>query len=224
MLQSFMENIRVLIVEDDEIARENAVEYLEDRFSHIYEAKDCLEALKVYEKNKPEIIICDIQMPKINGLEFIEKIREVDNKTHIIITSAYSTKEYLLKAIELKLVKYLVKPIKQNELDEALNLCVNELSEKPNFKINENFSFNFSTKTLYKNEKVVKLRTKELLLLELLIKYKNRFVTYEELELFIWGEDFMSKDALKTLIKNIKNIIGKEIIKNLSGTGYKIEC
>jgi two-component system response regulator VanR len=72
--------------------------------------------LQLYEKYKPDIIITDIQMPKLNGLEFVKRIRQKDKKTQIIIITAFCDKDYLLKAIELGLVKYLVKPVKKKSL------------------------------------------------------------------------------------------------------------
>ena len=65
MTDKLYKNIKILYVEDDEITRENAVEYLENFFENIYEAADAIKALQLYEKYKPDIIITDIQMPKL---------------------------------------------------------------------------------------------------------------------------------------------------------------
>ena len=109
MLKNINKNIKILYVEDDEIARENGIEYLENFFEQIYEASDAITALQLYEKYQPDIIITDIQMPKLNGLEFVKRIRQKDKKTQIIVITAFCDKDYLLSAIELGLVKYLVK-------------------------------------------------------------------------------------------------------------------
>lgn len=214
----------VLYVEDDTIARENAIEYLENYFDTIYDASDGLEALALYDKYKPDIIITDIEMPKINGLEFIQKIRKKDNTTQVIVTTAYSHKEYLFRAIELKLIKYLIKPIKQKEFDEAIEICIANLEQKFSniITISENTFFDIYNKTLIKENEIIKLRTKELELLLLLIKHKTRFVTYQEIENALWIDSVMTKDALKTVIKNLKSKLPFEAISNLSGTGYKI--
>lgn len=218
-------NIKLLYVEDDDIARENGVEYLENYFDEIYEASDALSALKIYEKQKPHIIITDIQMPKLNGLEFVKRIRQKDKQTQVIILSAFSTKEYLFEAIELQLVKYLTKPICEEELKKALEICLESLktSDSNIIKLDENTTFDSFNQTLFKDSEIVKLRKKELDLLSLLLKNRNRFVNYEEIENFVWYDSGMSKDALKTLIKNLKTKIPKDLIINLSGTGYKIE-
>lgn len=225
MLKNINKNIKILYVEDDEIARENGVEYLENFFETIYEASDAIIALQLYEKYKPDIIITDIQMPKLNGLEFVKRIRQKDKKTQIIVITAFCDREYLLKAIELQLVKYLVKPVREKEFEEALLLCVNSLKEDSSniVKLDESTYFDLFNKNLVINDEVIKLRAKEILFLELLIKNKNRYVTYEEIENFVWFDSVMSKDALKTLVKNIKTKIPKDKILNLTNSGYKID-
>ena len=224
MLKNIYKNIKILYVEDDEIARENGVEYLQNFFETIYGASDAIVALQLYEKYKPDIIITDIQMPKLNGLEFVKKIRQKDKKTQIIIITAFCDKDYLLKAIELQLVKYLIKPVKEKEFEEALFLCVNSLQEDNSniVKLENEIYFDTFNKNLVIKDEIVKLRAKEILFLELLIKNKNRYVTYEEIENYVWSESFMTKDALKTLVKNLKTKIPKDLILNLTNSGYKI--
>ena len=224
MLRKYYKNIKILYVEDDDISRENGVEYLENYFENIYEASDAIKALQLYEKYKPDIIITDIQMPKLNGLEFVKRIRQKDKKTQIIVITAFCDKDYLLKAIELGLVKYLVKPVNEKEFEEPLFLCINSLEENETniIKLDENSYFDTFNKNLFVNSEIVKLRTKEILFLELLIKNSNRYVSYEEIENYVWYDSFMTKDALKTLVKNIKTKIPKDLILNLTNSGYKI--
>lgn len=225
MQNEINKKIKVLYVEDDDIARENGLEYLENYFENLYEASDALSALKLYGEIKPEIIITDIQMPKLNGLEFIKNIRKKDKKTQVIVLSAYSNKDYLFSAIELGLIKYLIKPIKEKEFEEALSLCIKHIENDDSniIHLSENFTFDLYNKTLVNDGELIKLRAKELELLFLLLSNKNRYVTYKEIENFVWKDSVMTKDALKTLMKNLKTKIPKNIIKNLSGSGYKID-
>ena len=224
MTKKLYKNIKILYIEDDEIARENGLEYLENFFENIYEASDAIIALQLYEKHKPDIIITDIQMPKLNGLEFVKRIRQKDKKTQVIIITAFSDKDYLLKAIELGLVKYLVKPVREKEFEEALFLCINALEKDETniIQLDEITFFDTFNKNLISSNEMVKLRAKELNFLELLIKNKNRYVSYEEIENYVWNDSVMTKDALKTLVKNIKTKIPKDLILNLTNSGYKI--
>mgnify|MGYP003624119891 CR=1 FL=1 len=218
------DKIKILYVEDDDVTRENAIEYLENYFVNIYEAKDGLDALKKFEQINPDIIITDIQMPKVDGLEFAKNVRQKNKEVQIIVITAFSHKEYLLKAIELQLVKYLMKPIKENELKDALELCVDNLKNSSTniIKLNKTSVFDKYNHTLLINDELVKLRIKETDLLTLLLNNKDRYVTYEEIENYVWKDFPMTKDALKTLVKYLKQKISKDIISNQNGVGYKI--
>ncbi|MCT7582297.1 response regulator transcription factor [Aliarcobacter butzleri] len=224
MLKNINKNIKVLYVEDDDIARENGIEYLENFFDTIYEASNAITALQLYEKYKPQIIITDIQMPKLNGLEFVKRVRQIDKKCQIIVITAFCDKDYLLQAIELQLVKYLVKPVNEKDFEEALLLCIKSLEEDISniIKFDETSYFDTFNKTLVIENELIKLRAKEILFLELLIKNKNRYVTYEEIESYVWFDSVMTKDALKTLVKNVKTKLQKDMIENLTNSGYKI--
>ena len=143
----------------------------------------------------------------------------------VIIITAFCDKDYLLKAIELGLVKYLVKPVKEKEFEEALFLCIDNLEscESNIIKLDEDTFFDIFNKNLVVNGEIVKLRVKELAFLELLLKNKNRYVSYNEIENFVWDDGVMTKDALKTLVKNLKTKIPRNLILNLTNSGYKID-
>jgi DNA-binding response OmpR family regulator len=217
-------NLNLLYVEDEEFIRKNAVLFLEDEFQNIYEASNANEALKIYNEKKPDIIITDISMPKMSGLELCEEIRKKDNKTPIIITTAYSDTKYLLKAVELNLVKYLIKPIEEESLFEALQICFEKINDQNSNIINlsDKHKYDIFNHTLTHNNTIIKLTQSQTLLLELLIKHKNRVVTYQEIENHLYYDKGMSEDALKSLVRGLRSKINKELIENFSKIGYKI--
>ena len=218
-------NLSLLYIEDEKFIRENAILFLEDQFKIVYEAQDGVEGLEMYNTKKPDIIITDISMPRMSGLKLCEKIRTIDQKIPIIITTAHADTEYLLKAIELNLVKYLIKPIEEDHLLEAITLCCEKLfSNNSNIvRITPRYTFDTFNKTLFHDSVLIKLTKNELLLLDILIKNQNRIVSYEEIEYFIWYDKIMSSDALKSVVRSVRNKISKSIIENFSRQGYKIK-
>lgn len=225
MLKKEFENIKILYVEDELNIRNNVVSYLKRMFRHVDEASNALEAMEIFEKEKHHIIITDIQMPQMTGLEMVEQIRKSDKDVQIIVLTAFTQTEYLLKAVELGLVKYLIKPIHHNTLLPVLLQCAKTIKEKKsNLKhISENCIFDIFNQILVLDGQVVKLTKSELQFLNLLCTFDNRTVTYEEIERDIWYDSVMSDEAIRSLVRNLRRKLPKDCLKNFSGIGYKIE-
>ncbi len=155
----------------------------------------------------------------------VKEIRKNDKKTPILMITAHTDKEYLLSAIELKIEKYLIKPIALNELLSGLRLCVSEIeSGRSLFLECKNCKFDFKNRRiLHEGGKETELTHKESDFLELLLRKKGMIVSYEEIELNVWKEEFMSIAALRTLVKSLRKKLPNSSIKNHSQTGYSFE-
>lgn len=193
-------------------------------FGKFFEAKDGEEGYELYKKYKPDIILTDIKMPKLDGISLAKKIRKEDPKTKIIISTAFSDKEYLIEAIELNLEKYIIKPLSNRNLLPALSKAIQSLEIENNFIFNldKNFYYDNNTSLLYLNDEVLELTKKELLFLKLLILNKDRVVSYEEIERYVWDEEYMSLNSLRTTIGFLRKKIPFNCIKNISNMGYKL--
>ena len=216
-------NISILYIDDDACMRENVVAYLGYYFERVYEASDGLEGYERYKELSPNIIVTDITMPRLNGLEMVEKIRLEDTKTKIIIATAYLDNAYLLKAVELGLAKYLIKPISEDKLLPVLRQCAEDISvDNKLFCIDTHHTFDTLNATLFKDTSPVVLTKKELDFLTLLVNNAHRTVSYEEFNSFVWQGE-MSEDAMRTTVKGLRRKISKESLKNISKIGYQIQ-
>ena len=217
-------NYSILYVEDDEGVRTINSRFLNRIFKHLYLANDGEEAYILYKKHNPDIILADINMPKLDGLSLVKKIRKNDQNIKIIISSAFSDKKYLLDAIELKLEKYLIKPLSSRNLLPALTQAVESLSKEKDILITlkKDFYFEVNTSQFYVKNKVLDLTKKELLFLKLLVLNKNRIISYEEIEQKVWDNEYMSIDSLRTTIGFLRKKIPFNCIKNISNMGYKL--
>ena len=111
MNYEYLNKISLLYVEDDETIRKGFVYTLKRFIKNIIIAEDGQEGLEKYLLYKPDVIITDIQMPKMNGLEMIEEIRKEDKDIQIIITTAFDDIQYTLSAIKLGVDGFFLKPI-----------------------------------------------------------------------------------------------------------------
>ncbi|HIQ27020.1 MAG TPA: response regulator [Sulfurovum sp.] len=223
-MQTKFKDLTILYVEDDDIIREQALIYLNKLCKKVWEAKDGLESLEVYEDYSPNIIISDIKMPRLDGLAMAKKIRQTDKHTPIILATAFTDTSYLLKAVELQLIKYLVKPITSAKLLDALNLAYDAIHQDDELiiEIGVDSIYDVLNKTLIINDNIIKLTKNETLLLGLLAKKKNKTVNYQEIENTIWIDDGMSMDTLRSLMRSLRNKLQDIHIENVSGIGYKL--
>ena len=223
-MKDMLKNFTILYVEDEDMVRQSAVEYLERVAKKVLQARDGKEAIRIWREHKPDIIITDISMPKLNGIDMASYIRAHDKDVQIVIATAHSDIKYLLKAVELQLVKYIIKPITKEKLLGALekSMLLIEDKSKFNLSLSPSCKYNAFEKVIYENNKEIKLTKNETLFLDLLAHHNSRVVTYEEIESAIWPYDGMSQDAIRSLVRGIRKKVPENSIENVSGSGYKL--
>ena len=122
-IANFLKSASVLYVEDDAEVREQLVRFLKRRVGMLYVAENGQEGLEIWRRHKPEVVVTDIMMPVMDGLKMAEAIRQEDPSVPIIVTTAYNETEYFLKAIDLGIDKYVIKPVKTELLLQAIQQC-----------------------------------------------------------------------------------------------------
>ncbi|WP_024955838.1 response regulator transcription factor [Sulfurospirillum arcachonense] len=214
-------HFRLLYVEDDSGVREVNLRFLNRMFHTVYSATNGENGYAQYLKYKPDIIITDLKMPILDGIGMVKRIRESDNKTKIIITTAFTDEEQLINAVELNIVRYVVKPLNQRNLLPALEKAIKELGQRKKIAISSNVYLDIERNVLFFHEKEYHLTKKEFLFLELLGNNTNRTISYSEIESYIWDEEPMSMKSLRTMVGSIrKRFHLEELIRNVSGLGY----
>lgn len=219
-----LKNISVLYVEDEKHIRERITDTLKYYVKNIYEAENGEEGFDTYQKYKPDVILCDILMPVLDGISMVRKIRELDSQIPIIMITAHTEKQYLLDAVKLHLENYLIKPVTLpnilNELEKSLKKIFDSKSFL--FYLPKDYIFNIEKKILLYKNKEVALNKKEFQFLELLIKNGHRVVKYDEFQNKIWGESVMTDNAIRSVVTSLRKKLPINLISNLSGTGYKL--
>ncbi len=129
-LQSLTKHLSILYVEDNTALRNNAVKLLKKFFAHVSLAEDGKKGLDLFKKQHFPIVITDIKMPNMDGMELSRHIHKIHPETKIIIMSAYDDKEYLLEGIELGIFRFLKKPVNVAELSEVLYETVMKIKQE----------------------------------------------------------------------------------------------
>lgn len=215
----------ILLAEDEENLRNSFKKVLLLYVDKVYAASDGEEALDFYNKYHPDILITDLKMPKLNGLDLIKIIRKENENIPIIVTSAYTDQSFLLESIKLSLIEYVVKPIRDTNLSELLEECANRLfkNSKTIVKLEKEAFYDYDNKTyLYKKE-TIHLTSKEIEFIEILLAHKGSLVTKHNIEdkLYIYEE--APPSALKNLVFKLRKKLEVDIIKTVSKLGYMID-
>jgi two-component system, OmpR family, response regulator VanR len=216
-----LKNYTVLCVEDEEGIRKRLVNTLKYYFTEVYEASNGEEGYELYYEYKPNIIISDIEMPLKNGIEMISNIRKDDLSTIVIMLTAYSSEEYLLSLINLNINHYILKPVNsENLLNGIIKAFGDKLENK--IKFTDEVYFNMKKRELYYKEELIVLRKRDKDFLLLLHENRNRVLSYETIEEYIWKDRSMSMSALKTFIKELRQRLPIDLIVNVPQEGYKL--
>jgi len=129
--------IKLLLVENDTVIRTIYQQVLQKTASNILLARNGEEGFNIFQKEKPDLILTDIRMPLVNGLDMIKKIRQEDKSIRIIIISAYSESRYFTNAIELGVKGFLTKPIKNDHLQKVIQEQVKDILLERNLEEEE---------------------------------------------------------------------------------------
>lgn len=217
-------NLSLLYAEDDTVLREITEKTLQLVVGKVFSVSNGEEALSIFEMNRIDILILDIHMGSVSGLDVARKIREKNDKVPIVIVSGSIATEDLLEACKLNLVEYIYKPIEFNVLIKVLYLAVDRLRAQGLLlaKISDNISYDFFAKAFVNQAGEKTLLTKnEIHAIELLIANRGQVVTYEMFSNLL--EEEMSDGALKNLILRLrKKMLEDDNLRNLAKIGYML--
>ena len=193
-----MKSFSLLYIEDDKDIQSIYIDCIKEYVSSIYLAHDGEEGYEAYLRYKPDIILLDINMPKLDGLSLAKKIRQYDRKVKIIITTSYGQQENLLQAIELYLIRYILKPIDFKELKSSLEKAIQEIAETKGdgspqetiFYLNQETVWYKESKKLYANNSEIKLTKNERRLLTLFATNEHKVFTFFEIFDYISHDNF----------------------------------
>ena len=223
-MSKILENLTILIVEDENETRKLMQDVMQGEFAKIVSAQNGDEGLKKFKKYHPDIVVTDIAMPISDGLDMAMQIKEISKDTPVVVLSAHSEKEKLLKAIDVGIDKYVIKPIDMDEFLTTLEIVAKSKIETTNIiEIANGYSFNKIKRVLIRDGVEIALTKKELAFISLLIKRLGTLVLHDEIKNVVWVGENVTEAAIRTFVKRVRDKVGSDFIKNIPGLGYKID-
>ena len=227
-----MPNQKILIVDDDQNICELLRLYLAKEGYETLIAHDGEKALELFEQNKPNMVLLDVMMPRMDGWEVCRRIRAQANTPIIMLTAKGETFDKVL-GLELGADDYVVKPFDSKEvvarIKAVLRRCNPEESCKEGVIQFENLSLNMSRYELKVKGKVVEAPPKELELLAYLAGHPNRVFTRDQLLDEVWGFEYYGDSRtidvhIKRLREKLEGASEQWSLKTVWGVGYKFEA
>jgi len=221
-------DLTLLYVEDDDELRKQFLRVLKLKFRTVYQAVDGAQAIDIYRDKQPNIIITDINLPKVDGLELIENIRKEDKETAIVIISAYSDQDKLLRAIKLGLSEYLIKPVPLKKLLLTLEETVlnndHKVADKNIITLKNGYAWKSEERILIYGEKQISLTKREMTLLDFMIREIDKVITPYIIEELLWQDKdpIDVNSSMSHMLKRLRKKLPKELIENIYGEGYRI--
>jgi len=228
-LYQFIQTLRVLYVEDNKIIQKIVKVILQTHFKEIYLADDGEKGIKLYQEKNPDIVLADISMPNMNGLDMISKIKKLNSNQRIALLTGYNNITYLNKAINMGVDKYILKPIQPKQMLDALQDIVTSLKiedEQKKYKKDLEFASQHDELTGLVNRTLFHHKLKKL------IEYstqsnKHVAIFSIDLNLFKSINDTYGHDAgdavLKRVAKNLLQSLRKDdIVARFGGDEFAV--
>ena len=219
-MYDFLKDKTALYVEDELDVLKNISELLSHFFKAFYTASDGELGYKAFIEHQIDVVIVDIELPKMNGIELIRKIRKTHKDIPIVVISAYTKTDYLLDSIELKLNQYIVKPLTSKKIHEFLEKLNKAFIDEDIIELSAGVLIDKNTLTLFSGEIKHTLSQKEFQILSILAQ--NRIITYDEIDA-LWEDEVPTKNAVRSFIKYLRKKLPENLLQNRNGFGYVIE-
>lgn len=220
--------MKILVIEDNTDIAANIVDYFEDKGHIVDYAADGITGLHFAVTNDFDVIILDLMLPGMDGLEICKKLRkETDKTTPVLMLTARDTLEQKLQGFESGADDYMVKPFALQELEARITVLSNRRnnSSQKVLKVG-NLEYDTNTLVVKREGTPIEMNPTGLKLLKQLMEASPWVVPRHELELKVWGEEMPDSDSLRVHIHGLRAIIdkpfGKPLIHTRHGIGYRI--
>ena len=231
-LLKYSKTLSILYVEDHESLRLSTHDILKHYFDVVYSAKDGLEALEYYDKYHFDLILTDISMPRMDGVELIEKIYEKNPSQVILVISAHEESDYLLPLINLGVQRFVRKPLDIEELTGALIVASKKiLQDRERKNSNQQVILEFTDKvyyakknmSLHDNGENIYLTKYEMMFLNLLSTEVGKIYSNEDIVSYYKSLDStIDGDNIRKLVSKLRKKLSENIIESIYAVGYRL--
>lgn len=216
--------MKILLLEDDILLHETIIEYLESLGHIVVGFREGESALASLEKEIYDLLILDINVPKIDGLTLLEKLHSIKITPPTIFISALIDIEEISRAFALGCHDYLKKPFHLKELSLRIDKMLSTYHQpQEHTRLSEGYSFNESSDTLTFYNEPQTIANRQLQIIKLLAEYRGSIVTYDTLREYAWENDDIDNATIRSEVSRLKKNLKESFIINIRSIGYMIK-
>lgn len=216
--------MKILIVEDEDMIREGISEYLADCGYETIQAADGLEALEQFSNHQVALILLDIQMPKLNGLEVLSEIRK-SSQVPVLMLTAFQDEEYKMSAFAALADGYLEKPFSLSLLKVRVDAIFKRYYDTGRIFTYGDTQVDFDSYSAKVAGQEVAVNAKELEILDYLVKNEGRALTRSQIIDAVWKmtDEVPFDRVIDVYIKELRKKLDLDCILTVRNVGYKLE-
>ena len=216
--------MKILIVEDEDMIREGISDYLADCGYETIQAADGLEALEQFSNHQVALILLDIQMPKLNGLEVLSEIRK-SSQVPVLMLTAFQDEEYKMSAFAALADGYLEKPFSLSLLKVRVDAIFKRYYDVSHIFTYRNTEVDFDSYSAKVAGQEVAVNAKELEILDYLVKNEGRALTRSQIIDAVWKmtDEVPFDRVIDVYIKELRKKLDLDCILTVRNVGYKLE-
>ena len=217
--------MRLLLVEDDDMLGSSLKRGLTQAGHTIEWVQDGEAALLATDTSQFDLMLLDVNLPKLSGVDVVKKLRQSNNNTPVLMLTAMDTLDYKVKGLDAGADDYLTKPFDFEELLARIRSLTRRTQERSDSILRcGEIELNTNSRTLTKSGETILLTAKELRVCSLLMERRNKIVSKAEIEesLYGWDEE-VDSNTVEVTIYNLRKKLGKDFIKTLRGMGYIVK-
>ena len=216
--------MKILLLEDAVMLNESICEYLESDGHQVKSFFDGLDAYEAIKKNSYDLLILDINVPRLDGLSFLEKIHKLKIHTPTIYISALVDIEDISRAYNLGCYDYLKKPFHLKELSLRIDrIRLDKELPRVHLRLSKSYSYDQEHSLLLFNNEPQELTKRQSQIIDLLARNRGMVVDFEQFRIYIWDERIIDNATIRAEINRLKKFLQEDVIINVRGMGYMIE-
>ncbi len=216
--------MKILLLEDDKLLGDAIGKYLESTGHMVSLFRNGTEALGNIRQNRYDLLILDISVPGLSGLELLENLHTLRIELPVIYISALVDIEDISRAYELGCHDYLKKPFHLKELCLRIDrLLQTRYVPQAHFRLSANYSFDTEKKILYFQNQVQHLSRRQTDIIEILALNRSRIVSYEMFSEYVYNNSSIDIPTIRAEINRLKKVLKEDFIVNVRGMGYMVK-